>query len=188
LNLGINQADVSERNNQVRLMAKIYTRAQLVYVWLGEEKEAESEDTGAAFRFINTKVLQLKYFDHLVRDENQHQGWNNMVELLKREWFSRRWVVQEIALARDAVILCGPHRINWLDFADAVSLFNDAEAEKHTVSRAIMMAKKEYGYKPRYFGHVPALSATRLVQVTNDLFRRRADHEKGMLLFINLCR
>src|ERR1700761_7481194 len=137
-------------------MAKIYTRAQLVYVWLGEEKEGDSEDSGAAFKFIDTGVLKLKYFDSLVIDENLHKDWNNMVELMKREWFSRRWVVQEIALARDAVILCGGHRINWVDFADAVSLFNDAEAEKHIVSRAIMIRKKEYGFKPRYFGHVPA--------------------------------
>lgn len=178
----INQDDFSERNNQVRLMARIYTRAQLVYVWLGEAKEGDSEDSGAAFKFIDTGVLKLKYFDHLVKDENVHKDWNNMVELMKREWFSRRWVVQEIALARDAVILCGPHRINWLEFADAVSLFNDAEAEKQTISRAIMMGKKEYGFKPRYFGYVPALSATRLVEVTNDLFRRRADHEKAPLL------
>lgn len=178
----VNQDDFSEWDNQVRLMAKIYTRAQLVYVWLGEEKEGDSGDSGAAFRFIDTGVLKLKYFDHLVRNENLHKDWFNMVELMKREWFSRRWVVQEIALTRDAVILCGPHRIKWLDFADAVSLFNDAEAEKQTISRAIMMGKKEYGFKPRYFGYVPALSATRLVEVTNDLFRRRADHEKVALL------
>ena len=178
----INQDDFSERNHQVRLMAKIYTRAQLVYVWLGEENEGDSGDSGAAFRFIDTGVLKLRYFDRFVKDETLHKDWNNMVELMKREWFSRRWVVQEIALARDAVILCGPNRIKWLDFADAVSLFNDAEAEKQTISKAIMMGKKEYGFKPRYFGYVPALSATRLVEVTNDLFRRRADHEKVALL------
>jgi hypothetical protein len=165
----------------VRLMAKIYTRAELVYVWLGEEKEGDSEDSRAAFEFIHTGVLQLNYFDSLLKDEKQHKGWHYMVELLKREWFSRRWVVQEIALARDAVILCGQHHIKWVDFADAVSLFNDAEAEKHTISR-VMMKKKEYGYKPRYFGFVQALSATRLVEVTNDLFRRRADHERVALL------
>jgi len=173
--------DFAERNNQVRLMAKIYTRAELVYVWLGEEDEGDNEDTGAAFEFID-RVLKLKYFDGLVKDENLHKDWKNMVELMKREWFSRRWVVQEIALAKDAVILCGSHRIKWLDFADAVSLFNDAEAGRQSVSRAIMMGKKEYGFKPRYFGYLPALSATRLVEVTNDLFRRRADFEKVALL------
>ncbi|KAF2104442.1 HET-domain-containing protein [Rhizodiscina lignyota] len=183
----INQDDFPERNNQVRLMAKIYTRAKKVFVWLGEEREGDpddldvSADGGAAFRFIDTRVLRLRHFDHLVKNEDTHNDWNNMVELMKREWFSRRWVVQEIALAKDAVILCGSQRINWEDFADAVSLFNEAE-EKRTVSKSIMMGKKEYGHKPRYFGHIAALSATRLVAVTNDLFRRRADHEKVALL------
>ena len=72
-------------------MAKIYTRAQLVYVWLGEENEGDAEDTGAAFRFID-RVLNLRYFDDLVKDEKLHKDWKNMVELMKREWFSRRWV------------------------------------------------------------------------------------------------
>ena len=161
-------------------MAKIYTQAKLVYVWLGESNEGESEDTGAAFRFIST-VLQLNHFDNLVGNEDLSTDWNNMVELMKREWFNRRWIVQEIALADRAEILCGTHRINWVDFADAVSLFVDAEAEKQTISR-VMRGKKEFGYKPRYFGYVPALGATRLVEVTNDLFRRRADHEKVALL------
>jgi len=117
----------------------------------------------------------------LVQNKSKDNDWDNMVALMKRNWFSRRWVVQEIALASNAMMLCGPHSIDWYDFADAVSMFNDVEAEKQTISRAIMK-KEKYQYRPRYFGNVQALSATRLVEVTNELFRRRADHEKVALM------
>jgi hypothetical protein len=191
---GINQNNFSEKNNQVRLMAKIYTNAQLVYVWLGDEVEEDPDidqkdattnslldsknNSGPAIKFIK-KFIKLDHFDTLVRDKDMDKEWDSMVALMKRTWFSRRWVVQEIALAKNAVMLCGEHRIEWFDFADAVSLFNDVEAEKQTISRAIM---RKQGYKPRYFGYVQALSATRLVEVTNDLFRRRADKEQVALL------
>ena len=93
-------------------MANIYTRAALVYVWLGDDNDSElHEDSRAAFKFMEKDVLNLKNFDKLVTDEKQHKDWHNMVELLKREWFSRKWVVQEIALAHDAKILCGRHQI-----------------------------------------------------------------------------
>jgi hypothetical protein len=35
------------------------------------------------------------------------------LDLMQRRWFSRRWVVQEIALAREAVIYCGADKIPW---------------------------------------------------------------------------
>jgi hypothetical protein len=164
-------------------MAHIYTGAKLVYVWLGDAIDAEHRgDSQAAFKFMKEQVLDLKNFDNLVKNQEQHEDWNNMVDLLKREWFSRRWVVQEIALANDAKILCGKPEIKWTDFADAVSLFNDAEAEKQIISKAIMRKHEEYKYRPRHFGYVSALGATRLVETTDNLFRRRADNERVALL------
>ena len=67
-------------------MANIYTRAALVYVWLGDDNDSElHEDSRAAFKFMEKDVLNLKNFDKLVTDEKQHKDWHNMVELLKRE-------------------------------------------------------------------------------------------------------
>ncbi len=35
----INQADIAERNNQLRIMPHIYNRAHMVLAWLGTAKE-----------------------------------------------------------------------------------------------------------------------------------------------------
>ncbi|KAH9203748.1 hypothetical protein DL95DRAFT_399058, partial [Leptodontidium sp. 2 PMI_412] len=39
------------------------------------------------------------------------------------QWFSRRWVIQELALARSASVLFGNCEMPWRDFADAIALF-----------------------------------------------------------------
>jgi len=48
----INQASPNERNHQVQMMSRVYTRAQQVCIWLGEA-DAASE---TAIRFINNEM------------------------------------------------------------------------------------------------------------------------------------
>ncbi|KAI1377337.1 HET-domain-containing protein [Hypoxylon crocopeplum] len=162
----IDQSDYNEKNNQVPMMAKIYGDAERVYVWLGEEKD----DSELAMNFIRNRVLNLGDFDRLIRDENAVSEWRALSALIKRRWFSRRWIVQEIAVARTAIILCGQHEIKWKDLADAISLFNEVETGTRRISE-VMKADKDLKHMPDFFGEVSALSATKLVEVTNNLFR-----------------
>jgi hypothetical protein len=164
----INQNDTSEKNSQVPMMAQIYSEAKSVFVWLGEARDKSTE----ALNFIKNRVLNIKEFDTLVMDERVSLEWAALNALMKREWFSRRWVVQEIALARDAELLCGDRTINWLEFADAVSLFNQVETQSRALTE-LMRNEKWTGHKSDFFGHIPAFSATRLVNETNNLFLRR---------------
>ncbi|KAH0547851.1 hypothetical protein FGG08_000109 [Glutinoglossum americanum] len=165
------------RDRKVPMMASVYGKASHVYVWLGEERD----DSKLAIEFIKNRVLNLPDFDRLVKDRETSRAWSALSALMKREWFSRRWIVQEIALARDAVLLCGPHDIKWLDFADAISLFNEVETGTRSFSE-VMRSRDEFRHIPDFFGHVPAFSATRLVEVANNLFRRLAGDEREALL------
>ena len=56
-------------------------------------------------------------------------------------------MVQEIALAKSAKILCGDNCLEWLDFADALSLFSDVEKKTRGFSQ-VMKSKKEANYSP----------------------------------------
>ncbi|KAI2623257.1 HET-domain-containing protein [Hypoxylon sp. NC1633] len=163
----IDQSNFNEKNNQVPMMAKIYGDAECVYVWLGEKRD----DSELAMSFIRDRVLSLGDFDRLIRDENTVAEWRALSALIKRPWFSRRWIVQEIAVARTAIILCGPHKIKWKDLADAISLFNEIETGTRRISE-VMRADRDLGHIPDFFGEVSALSATKLVEVTNNLFRQ----------------
>ena len=55
---------------------------------------------------------------------------------MTKPWFSRRWVIQEIALAKRATIHCGTHQIPWSDFAEAVALFQEVKPEAQIISKS----------------------------------------------------
>jgi hypothetical protein len=55
--------------------------------------------------------------------------WELFARLLQRDWFSRRWVVQEIALAKEATVQCGSQEVSWDDFSDAISLYGSRQAD-----------------------------------------------------------
>lgn len=55
---------------------------------------------------------------------------------MQRPWFSRRWVVQEIALARSATIYCGNDKIPWTNSAVAVELFVEVETATQQAVRS----------------------------------------------------
>ena len=93
-----------------------------------------------------------------------------------RPWFSRRWVVQEIALAKSARIYCGRDWIEWEDFADAVSLFVEVESATHRLSE-IMRKEEQFNHVPDFFGYVSALGATVLVDAVSTLYRESGAQE-----------
>ncbi|XXH00245.1 hypothetical protein Hte_006587 [Hypoxylon texense] len=169
----IDQLSVNEKNHQVPMMSHIYGEAERVFVWLGDE----GEESRVAMEFVENRVLNLRDFDRLIRDENAVREWRALSALMKRQWFSRRWIVQEIAIAQNATLLCGPHKVEWRDFADAVSLFNEVEKSTRKISE-VMKFNRELGHIPDFFGDVSELSATKLVEETNNLFRRLTSKDR----------
>lgn len=91
----INQEDHDERSSQVAMMSLVYTGARQVCVWIGED----DEESTMAIRFIREEINALKNFDRLCTDKQHAKKWQALLVLMQRAWFSRRWVVQEIALA-----------------------------------------------------------------------------------------
>ncbi|KAF2663373.1 hypothetical protein BT63DRAFT_444687 [Microthyrium microscopicum] len=170
----IDQGDVAERSNQVRLMAQVYGKSEIVYVWLGEEKHGSKR----AFKFI-PKMLEVRGFNELVKDS--HEDLKAVKMLLTRDWFSRRWIIQEIALADQAMLICGTDQLEWSKFAIAVSLFTEYETQTRGLSE-VMKARVEYDNHPDYFGNLPSLSAAHLVEITNKLFRKRNNGHLDRLL------
>ncbi|PVH72420.1 HET-domain-containing protein, partial [Cadophora sp. DSE1049] len=99
----INQKNPEERTQQVQLMAKIYSNAFCVIVWLGEKPE----DTHKALEDI-----RLAANEKLTERSNQQA----IRSLLQRRWFQRIWVLQEVAAARHVVIMCGSTEIDGYAF------------------------------------------------------------------------
>jgi hypothetical protein len=163
----MNQKSKTEKNAQVPMMAQIYSEATNVCVWLGEEEVGSA----TALKFIKEKVLDLGAFDDLVDDPDTPPEWAALSALMSRPWFSRRWVVQEIALAKDATLHCGKDEISWSQFAVAVALF---ERRSKRLSK-LVRGEAKLGYHPDYFGDVHAMGASRLVHTTSSMYRRSDD-------------
>jgi hypothetical protein len=168
----IDLKDMEERNQQVRLMAAIYSCATRVCVWLGHG----DDHTKRAIPFIENIVKGLQHFNALCEPKHM-ENWESFFQMMQNPWFSRRWVVQEIALAREAKIYCGSEEVMWRDFSNAVELFVDFENTTRRLSEA--MRKEEKQYVARAFNHISALPANLLVQAKRMVFQRDWDEGEG---------
>ena len=171
----INQDDKEEKGHQIPLMAEIYSHAKNVCIWLeGDMKDIDKDDKGINFM---RRITQLENFDNLVIDQEMVDEWDAFCSILKRRWFSRRWIVQEIAVAKEAVMYCGSGVVEWDEFADAVSLFSSRSDEL----REVFKRAPTKHHHPNYLGDIERLGASWLSNKLDTLFRK-ADNGRGRVL------
>ncbi|CAH0051648.1 unnamed protein product [Clonostachys solani] len=111
--LCINQKDTAEKTVQVQLMADIYRYAAQVLVWLGPDAEGLEEflpTLHGASELIS--AIEARYNTEPEAAIEMQRGmmrlaWEPILELFLRPWFTRKWVVQEVALAKHVVMCCG---------------------------------------------------------------------------------
>lgn len=144
----INQEDLRERTSQVELMAKIFAGAQRVLAWLGWEKDQDDRQrTRFAMRFIHSfmddpegglrlaRILLLNDGVNpsrrrsLLTEEDQRQydeqaeKWDTIKSFFEIEYFHRTWIVQELGLAREAMLYTA------LEPGSRTNAGHDAESE-----------------------------------------------------------
>lgn len=119
----IDQSNTDEKADQVSKMGTIYSTAANVAIWLGPADDKGTSDR--AMDFIGSMLNQD--VEQNLKDENAQNKhameWSDLLSLMRRRWFSRRWIIQELALAKTAEVRCGSKRVHWRDFSDSVSIF-----------------------------------------------------------------
>ena len=164
--LCIDQKNNDEKSAQIPLMRLIYNLAKTVRVWLGEE----ADDSDKAMDFVE-RCLEMRTLDRLIEDDQATPEWAALSKLMRRTWFSRRWIIQEIALARCALVHCGSKTISWRMFASVISMLPRRQAHL----RKLFRRSADYNNLPDYFGNLNELGATRLAHVSDNLFRKQED-------------
>ena len=48
------------------------------------------------------------------------QIWHHLFDVIKRGWFCRAWIVQEVAVSNQAIPLCGHAEFDWDSFSRAI--------------------------------------------------------------------
>lgn len=106
----INQYDDSEKGSQIQLMEDIYRTAKNVLVWLGLETEQSRFGMDILRYFTNKDASALDPVWERMPPDLCKAGLN---DILGRSYFSRIWVMQEVALSQRTIILCGDLRFSW---------------------------------------------------------------------------
>lgn len=128
--LCINQENLNERASQVALMGTIFSRARQVVAFIGQADETSTTAMEFILRTANCIWANgsLSDFATVPGMASLLSGigpvdpdWESINDLNSRPWFHRLWIVQEIALGNDPVVVCGKHTFPWC----ALTLFID---------------------------------------------------------------
>lgn len=141
----INQGDNAEKSTQVAIMDVIYSRAETVVIWLGEEDfhTAGALKTMKALAEVNlNKFETAPYFDDydaftaydtlieagktLGLPNIEAGEWRDYAAFLQRKWFERIWVMQEKVFAKNTEVFVGPHKLSWGYIIEAASVLKQS--------------------------------------------------------------
>ncbi|KAH7355909.1 heterokaryon incompatibility protein-domain-containing protein, partial [Pyrenochaeta sp. MPI-SDFR-AT-0127] len=143
----INQTDDKEKESQIQFMAKIYSQASNVIVWLGEAAENSDralEDIRVAAAYKLTNSLFHKNSER------------SILRLLERPWFHRIWVLQEVAAARHVLMICGSAEIDGHAFClglDALKRMYEARPDFEGMIRSVIYLIRGAIFRPRHWAH-----------------------------------
>ncbi|KAJ5063063.1 heterokaryon incompatibility protein-domain-containing protein, partial [Bipolaris maydis] len=130
----IDQSNIHERAKQVGIMGDIYTQATRTVVWLGPsydyvylafdcittlESEALAHQQSIGEASASTKSPLDASRTKKEREDLRH-GCYILGELAQMDWWTRAWVVQEVCLASEKIIMCGQYQVDWKRFMNAI--------------------------------------------------------------------
>ncbi|KAL8317509.1 hypothetical protein RB597_001076 [Gaeumannomyces tritici] len=191
----INQQDDDEKGQQVQMMAKIYASASRVVVWLGTaaddsdralEALRETADSSDRPRHRDGDVAAVVVEAGGARDAsptidepNQHA----ILSLLRRPWFERVWVLQEVAAARYILIKCGSCAVDGSTFCSGLQASKATLYDKHpdlqhlipSIISLITSASTRPQFETRLPQNSPSLFSLSILPLGNlvDMFHTR---------------
>ncbi|POS70226.1 hypothetical protein DHEL01_v211380 [Diaporthe helianthi] len=104
----MNQADNEEKNHQVRLMRKIYQKATVVDIWLGDD-----DNIPCRGKSLLEVINQISQRQQALPPPEDRETWTALRRFYDRPWFTRVWCLQEAILALSAKIMLGEHSTSW---------------------------------------------------------------------------
>lgn len=123
--LCIDQSNLEERSQQVRVMTSIYRKAQSVAIWLGPRQNGDE---------LAQKLLHRLFYSG-DRALQKLQGASQetlfaVASLFSRPYWSRLWVMQEIYNARNVLVYYGDLIDAWPVFDYASVIFRSGKGKR----------------------------------------------------------
>ncbi|OAA35896.1 HET domain protein [Beauveria brongniartii RCEF 3172] len=183
----INQDDLEERSRQVQYMAEIYARASRVIVWLEHGAVDDcTRDTkppkaghGALEELSDAANGRSRY---LTKPSDVRVDYPAICAILQGSWFERVWVLQEVAAARQVLIMCGDCVIDGYAFCTGLQAlditFEDTSTQRRLASAVNLI--KSAGLRPKQlngFSTPFSLNICTLAELV-DMFHNRKATDK----------
>jgi hypothetical protein len=123
----VDQKNIEERHSQVQRMGSIYSLAKQVIIWLGHggDHARVGMDRMKELAKVTLQLGGPKGFTDpakratvgsLLRDtinDKESDEWKGMLEFFECPWWTRTWILQELALAKRALFVCGQETITF---------------------------------------------------------------------------
>ena len=147
----IDQCDLQERSQQVGIMKQIYKQSKKTLVWLGPE----TGDTAKAFELIpyllkvfceafHGKPRPIRLDRCLMEHPSILQVYQQVrliepfIQLEQRPYFSRIWILQELAVSYNKVtLLWGQFSLSWEEYVAAAFTFACFEIRKADIHKPL---------------------------------------------------
>ncbi|KAH7075820.1 heterokaryon incompatibility protein-domain-containing protein [Paraphoma chrysanthemicola] len=124
--LCIDQQNNEEKNRQIRLMGQIYSCATSVAIWIGPEFE-NSELAVPLLQNVKDNTVDMQY----MKAFHKNPASLALLNLFKRDYWKRLWVVQEVTLNETKWVYCGDSVFSWEVYRRAAEIFWDKESDPH---------------------------------------------------------
>jgi len=182
----INQKEDIEKAQQVGLMKDIYSRASDVIVWFGED----SEHTVPGFRMLHgisvlydVEVSEAKnLISSLVLNDHFRNYWIALGNLLLRPWWYQIWAVQEICLARQALLVCGQYAAHWNRIQRSTASLDACLDTIDELSEATTVSNPEV--QSAFEGFTRAMSRLKLFRLIRFYIQRKESSPENVLALL----
>lgn len=125
--ISMNQHDVLERNHQVGMMGLIFSRAKVIWAWLGPRPAIPDHDL---------ELFEKNYYQNIRQTEVLEVLYS--LNIFSRPYWFRLWIVQELCLNPSRLFWCGDASFTTAQLFYAVGVYT----KKHSHNTVAVYTEK----------------------------------------------
>ena len=140
----IDQARIKERNQQVQMMGTIFKSARKVVVWLGGDYDDSQAGMTLARQLLGLAESALRDTDAAAVPGLPKRGdrkWKALAAVLRRPWFWRTWIVQEVVLNPNVELVLGRNTLTWRELETVVEVLEGPLEDIYELDQAVSAAE-----------------------------------------------
>jgi hypothetical protein len=181
------QERTRERNAQVEMMGEIFKAARKVLVWLGDDYDDSRAGMQLAKQLLHIAIYQPPggltpaNLELHGLPKRGHKRWKALSLILRRPWFWRTWVVQEVALNDNVELVLGSLTFTWDELELIVCLLEGQLPQAWHLDQAVTALELPFSrinrIRQRHQRSMKAATDRSHEQTEDPDFKQMTDHD-----------